>query len=78
MRSPGLGDSEVSTLSQDPTGFYSSTMELGVYDRDPQTYQYYNRYLSVEVWGYKDFDGFLKSTVCLKATDHPIPPLLRT
>lgn len=46
MRSPGLGDTEVSPLSQDPGGFYSSAMELGVYDKDyPQTYQYYNRYL---------------------------------
>lgn len=46
MRSPGLGDNEITTLTPDPTGFYSSAMELGVYEKDyQQTYQYYNRYL---------------------------------
>ncbi|XP_068893134.1 eyes absent homolog 2 isoform X2 [Tenebrio molitor] len=47
IRSPGLADSEVAALSQDPLSFYGTAAELGnLYDKDyPQTYsaqQYYN------------------------------------
>lgn len=49
IRSPGLADSEVAALSQDPLSFYGTAAELGnLYDKDyPQTYsaqQYYNRW----------------------------------
>lgn len=49
IRSPGLADTEVANLSQDPSNFYGSAVDLGsVYDKDySQTYstahQYYNR-----------------------------------
>ncbi|GJQ81055.1 eya [Trypoxylus dichotomus] len=48
IRSPGLAEAEVTNLSQDPTSFYGSAVDLGsVYDKDySQTYstahQYYN------------------------------------
>ncbi|RZC39229.1 eyes absent -like 2, partial [Asbolus verrucosus] len=47
IRSPGLVDSEVAALSQDPLSFYGTAAELGnLYDKDyPQSYsaqQYYN------------------------------------
>lgn len=49
IRSPGLNDTEVSSLSQDPSAFYGATVDISsVYDKDyPQAYssahQYYNR-----------------------------------
>lgn len=50
LRSPGLAESEVAALSQDPSTFYGAAVDLGnVYDKEyPQSYpsahQYYNRY----------------------------------
>ena len=48
IRSPGLADSEVAALSQDPLAFYGTAAELGnLYDKEySQSYsaqQYYNR-----------------------------------
>lgn len=48
IRSPGLTDGDVTSLSQDASAFYNHTVDLGsVYDKDyPQSYssahQYYN------------------------------------
>ncbi|XP_019866526.1 eyes absent homolog 2 [Aethina tumida] len=48
LRSPGLAESEVAALSQDPSTFYGAAVDLGnVYDKEyPQSYpsahQYYN------------------------------------
>lgn len=50
IRSPGLNDTEVSTLSQDPSAFYGATVDIStVYDKEypqgyPSAHQYYNRF----------------------------------
>lgn len=60
IRSPGLNDTEVSSLSQDPSAFYGATVDISsVYDKDyPQAYssahQYYrcgltaNRFINID------------------------------
>lgn len=50
IRSPGLNDTEVSSLSQDPSAFYGATVDIStVYDKEypqgyPSAHQYYNRF----------------------------------
>lgn len=57
MRSPGLADTEVTSLSQDTSGLYGSPVDLGstydnkdysqAYTTITSAHQYYNRLISL-------------------------------